>query len=301
MKRAVAPRRILLTGVTSIHGWPLYRRLSSCADIECLFGVRSPKSEEPAAENVAPICLTDRRALAELRERFQPDCVLHAGGVCDLDVCEERPGWAEAINVEGAQNIVDVFKSSARLVYASADLVFDGVDPPEGGYREADATSPVSVVGRTIREAEKLLLAVPGSLVFRLGLPIGASVQGSKGAKDWIENRYRRGLPVTLFHDEMRSCVDCDELAEVFLQGIWQGLSGLYHLGGPRPFSLYEIGARLLRNGSFPEAVLRGIERNQEIDGPPRIGNVGLNSESLERSLARRISEPRQLSQRTEG
>jgi dTDP-4-dehydrorhamnose reductase len=249
-----------------------------------VFGIRPPKTESPAGPRVEGACITDRDGLHRIRKTFRPTHVVHCAGVCDLDVCEDRPDWAYSMNVEGTRVVRDVL-GDLPIFYMSTDLVFSGEDPPSGGYSEFHAPDPVSVAGRTFAEAETLLDGVDRSCVIRLGLPLGHSVTGGKGAIDWIESRFKRQLPVTLFHDEYRSCVSCDAIAEMALRILSEQWTGLYHFGGERAWSLHEIGAYVIERGGYDPALLRGILRRQEIKGPPRIGNVSLNSERCRKRL----------------
>ncbi|MEJ2109258.1 MAG: sugar nucleotide-binding protein [Acidobacteriota bacterium] len=269
--------KVLITGITSIHGWPIYRRLARCFPQENLYGIRPPKTSAPSGPQTEAACITDRAQLDRIRKKFNPTHVVHCAGVCDLDVCEARPDWAYAMNVEGTRAVCEVF-GELPIFYMSTDLVFSGDNPPDGGYEEFHQTDPVSVAGKTFAEAETILASIHRSCTVRLGLPLGDSVTGDKGALDWIESRFKRQLPVTLFHDEFRSCVSCEaiaDMAERILQGQW---AGLYHFGGDRSWSLHEIGAYVIKRGGYDPTLLRGILRRQEKNGPPRIGDVSLNS-----------------------
>jgi len=282
--------RVLVTGVTSIHGWPIFQRLAASCSPERLFGVCPPKKSLTSIANVHPLCITDKRALMGLRDEIRPNVVIHAAGVCDLDLCEERPAWAHALNVDGAANVAQVF-SDARIVHISTDLVFSGESTPSGGYSEADPTDPVSVVGRTFVLAEREIASAPEHTIVRLGLPIGDSIDGTKGGLDWIRGRFKRGLPATLFYDEARSCIDCDELASVVEVVLDRQVNGLYHLGGPMPISLYALGLHVLAEGSYQRHLLKKSSRFEDVDGPPRIGDVSLDSSRIERLLGRPIAE----------
>jgi dTDP-4-dehydrorhamnose reductase len=112
-------------------------------------------------------------------------------------------------------------------------------------------------------------------------LPLGDSILGNKGAIDWIDGRFRRGLPVTLFYDEYRSCIDCEEIAEITVAALALEFRGLFHLGGEKTWSLYGIGEYVLERGGYSPDLLNGRMRHQEENGPPRIGNVSLNSNRL--------------------
>jgi dTDP-4-dehydrorhamnose reductase len=279
--------RILVTGITSIHGWPLYQRLQSMVSPDRLFGVRPPGMQIPNHPNTASICMTDADRLARVQDDFRPTHVLHAGGVCDLDACEAMPRYAHDINVNGAKTIVSLFSASCYIMYLSADLVFSGNDVPKRGYSETDRPDPVSVVGKTYLLAEKEIAKSRRHSIIRIGLPMGDSIQGKKGAIDFIEGRLRKGLPMSLFHDEYRSCIPCADLADAVASLLAMEVEGLFHVGGPLAVSLYEIGERILTRGNYKRDALRKWSRKDDVNGPPRIGNVHLNSTKAERVLGR--------------
>jgi dTDP-4-dehydrorhamnose reductase len=279
--------RILVTGITSIHGWPIYKRLKAVVLPERLFGIGPPNMNIPGDKYAASICMTDREALERIRDGFQPTHLLHAAGVCDLDMCEAKPLYAFDINVNGAKNIVSVFSASSYIMYLSADLVFSGNNPSALGYAETDKPDPVSVVGKTYALAEKEIANAARHSTVRLGLPMGDSIQGEKGAVDFIEGRLKRGLPMSLFHDEYRSCIDCEDLADAVISLFSMEVEGIFHVGGPRAVSLYEIGERILNRGNYRREALKKWSRIDDVNGPPRIGNVHLNSSKAERLLGR--------------
>jgi dTDP-4-dehydrorhamnose reductase len=146
-------------------------------------------------------------------------------------------------------------------------------------------------VGKTYLLAEQEIAKALRRSIVRIGLPMGDSIQGKKGAVDFIEGRLRRNLPMSLFHDEYRSCIGCDDLAEGVVSLLFMEVEGLYHVGGPHAVSLYEIGERILNRGNYRKEALRKLSRKEDVNGPPRIGNVHLNSGKAERRLGRAFKE----------
>ncbi len=290
--------RILVTGVTSIHGWPIFKQLHKLLPETSLYGLRPPKSNIPEADNVSSFCITERNKLTIIRDEFKPTHVVHCAGVCDLDVCEERPEWAYSLNVEGTRAVVDVFGSDIPVLYMSTDLVFSGFNTPAGGYREDNKPNPINIVGETFACAETYVQKCRDHCIIRLALPLGDSISGTKGAIDWIDSRFRKNLPVTLFYDEYRSCVDCEEIGRVAIAALTLGLRGLFHLGGDRRWSLFDIGKYVLGKGWYAPGLLNGIMRHQEKNGPPRIGDVSLNSKKIRCAIIQRniFSESAKLS-----
>lgn len=273
--------RILVTGITSIHGWPIFKEIEKYFSDAAVLGICPPKMKKIHAENILHSCISDRPFFERIKKDFNPTHVIHCAGVCDLDVCEVRPDWAYDLNAGGSETIVSVFSPDAYIIYISNDLVFSGHNPPSGGYTENSKTDPVSVVGKTFVEAEEMIKEASKYAILRVGLPLGDSVTKTKGAYDWIESRLRKGLKVTLFYDECRSCIACDSLGKgvrIFLEN---EIEGLFHFGADKTISIFDIGDHILKHNDYDKTLLKGISLKEEKKGPPRIGNVTMNSEKI--------------------
>src|SRR5262245_56170731 len=162
------------------------------------------------------------------------------------------------VNVEGVQNLLQALAGrDVRLVHLSVDLVFAG--KPGGGYVETDPIDPLTVYGKTLAAAEQLVLdQAPDACILRISLPLGMSFSGHAGAIDWIQSRFKKSRPATLFIDEVRTptYTDClNELYETMLAG---DLHGLYHAGGPGRLTLYQIAQVINRVGGYDPDLLMG-------------------------------------------
>jgi len=269
---------ILITGITSIHGWPIYSAFKERYS-ERVYGI-SPDNMSRFFKGDENVFFCNMEKLSEIEEIFsevRPKAVVHAGGVCDLDRCESAPDFAHEVNVLGTRNIVDLSKD-IYFLYISTDLVFSGNDPMDSGYSELFQCDPVSVVGRTFVEAENEVLQHEMSGIIRLGLPIGPSISGTKGPIDFIAKRLSAGRKMTLFHDEVRSLITTGDLARAVLHFFEKRGEGVFHCAGPKEYSLYDIGAHLVKTRGYEEEHLIRSSRFDEVDGPPRIGRVTLDS-----------------------
>lgn len=74
----------------------------------------------------------------------QPELVLHAAALTDVDGAETDPQEAAAVNVGGTANVASL---GAPLVYYSSDYVFDG--NKREPYLESDGPNPQSVYARS--------------------------------------------------------------------------------------------------------------------------------------------------------
>ena len=57
--------KILMTGVTSIHGWPVFSALREISRPGQLLAVRPPKMNIPAGDDVRSVCITDKKTFTD--------------------------------------------------------------------------------------------------------------------------------------------------------------------------------------------------------------------------------------------
>jgi dTDP-4-dehydrorhamnose reductase len=150
------------------------------------------------------------------------------------------------------------------------------------GYIESDPTDPVTVYGKTMVAAEQLLHDwMPEACILRISLPMGVSFNGHAGAIDWIQSRFKHGRPATLYFDEVRTPAYTDCLNRLYERVLASDVTGLYHAGGPRARSLYEIAQIVNRVGGYDPMLLNGCPRIEAGPIPPRAGDVTMNSTAL--------------------
>ena len=87
--------------------------------------------------------LNKQDKVTQFLDRLRPDVVLHQAALSNLDYCEQHPYKAHATNVEATALIAEWCQSaSARLVFLSSDMVFDG---EKGNYCESDPGGPEKI------------------------------------------------------------------------------------------------------------------------------------------------------------
>src|SRR5207237_6267631 len=103
---------------------------------------------------------------------------------------------------------------------------------------------------------------------------------------------FRADRPATLYLDEVRSCTYCADLNEVFELFLTSDERGLFHCGGPRASTLYEIAQVINRVGDYRPELLKGCPRIEAGPMPPRAGDVSMNSGKLIAELGEQRFEP---------
>jgi dTDP-4-dehydrorhamnose reductase len=274
---------LLITGISGVAGYNAFFHFHKCHPGQVV-GIRPTQTWRLVGKRAQCIIPLDTEHEADLQQLFREHrfrAVLNTTGNCALKSCELAPDMAYRTNVLSARHIARVARShGARLVHLSSDLVFSGTG--SGGCVETDPVDPVTVYGKTMAEGESVVRDIdPSAAILRISLPMGPSFNGHAGAIDWIGSRFRAGRPATLYFDEVRSATYCDDLNPVFRFFLGSAASGLYHLGGPRPVTLNQIGQIVNKGGGYDPALLRGCLRHQAGPIPPRAGNVSMNSQKL--------------------
>ena len=282
--RATLPLPLLITGISGVVGFnalPFFHTLSPGQ----IFGIRQRDNWRLGGPGVEVCDAEDYDELSRLFDRYQFRSVLDCAGNCALKSCELDPQMAWRINVAGPQNLLRVMAGrDVRLVHLSVDLVFSGCG--EGGHVEDDPPDPVTVYGQTMVEAEQCILAAaPEAAILRISLPMGVSFNGHAGAIDWMQSRFKKSRPATLYFDEVRSPHYTDCLNELCAEVLASHLSGLFHAGGRRRLSLYQIAQVVNRVGGYDPDLLIGCPRIDAGPIPPRAGNVSLDSSKLAAAL----------------
>lgn len=275
---------LLITGIAGVAGYNALEYFQKRYPGQVV-GIRQQDNWRLQGPGIEACNAEDPVGLAQLFDRYQFRSVLDCAGNCALRACELDPALAWRINVDGVRNLLSCLRGrDTRLVHLSIDLVFSGSG--QGGHVEDDPTDPVTVYGHTMVAAEQLLAAeMPQACVLRISLPMGVSFNGHAGAIDWIQSRFKKGRPATLYFDEVRTphYTDClNELCETVLAN---DLAGLFHAGGPRPLSLYQIAQIINRVGGYPAECLMGCLRHEAGPIPPRAGNVAMHCGKLSAAL----------------
>lgn len=278
------PLPLLITGIAGVAGYNALAYFQRRYPGQVI-GIRQEDNWRLSGEGIIACNAEDPVQLAQLFDRYEFRSVLDCAGNCALRACELDPELAWRINVEGVRNLLNCLAiRPVRLVHLSIDLVFSGTGP--GGHVEDDPTDPVTVYGKTMVASERLIEErMPEACILRISLPMGVSFNGHAGAIDWIQSRFRKSRPATLYFDEVRTphYTDClNELCETMLAN---NLAGLFHAGGPRPLTLYQIAQVINRVGGYPPECLMGCLRVEAGPVPPRAGNVSMNTNKLSAAL----------------
>jgi dTDP-4-dehydrorhamnose reductase len=130
--------RIVITGHKGQLGTALQRALEG----EEIFGLDLPEHD-----------ITDPKPIVETVTGIQPEVVIHAAAMTNVDGCERDPDLAFRVNTLGSQNVaLACAHAGAAMVHVSTNDLFDG--RLGRAYYEWDSPTPQSVYAHSKAAAE---------------------------------------------------------------------------------------------------------------------------------------------------
>lgn len=284
---------VLLTGASGFLGSACRDLLARRSDIQVslLRSGYGPKLSSPSYSSLeAPLSLSGDELALQSGSRAITH-IIHVGALSSPEVCEREPERAHHSNARFTEMLTEfAARDGAHLTTVSTDLVFDGTKAPLAGLTEEHTPHPISVYAQSKLSAEQATLRTPSNTVIRMALLYGHSTSPSRGVLGWMEDAFKKRLPLTLFTDEYRTPVHVMDAAHVILSLSEQALPGIWHCGGPARLSRVEFGTLVAKALRCDPALIRPTSRLANTTGPARPEDVSLNSEKLWKTLER---EPR--------
>ncbi|MBW7922041.1 MAG: UDP-glucose 4-epimerase GalE [Rubellimicrobium sp.] len=192
--------RVLVTGGAGYIGSHTLVELLSAGHEVCVIDNHANSSPE-ALVRVAGIAgrdlgshvldIRDTAALAAVAQGFRPDAVIHFAGLKAVGEGEENPLAYYEVNVGGTLSLLRAMEAAGcgRIIFSSSATVY-GM-PQYLPYDEDHPLAPVSVYGRTKRQAEDILRdwaaargragAPAAAILLRYFNPTGAHESGRIG------------------------------------------------------------------------------------------------------------------------
>jgi dTDP-4-dehydrorhamnose reductase len=233
--------KLLVTGASGLYGSKL-AQIATTRDYKVHSGY---SRDQPAYGAAIQFDISDKKRVAEIFNKVDPDVVVHAAALTDVDKCEENKDLAWKTNVEGTRNVVEAVKATdAFLIYISTDYVFNG---KTGLYKESDAPDPINYYGFTKLEAEKIVQNVADEYcVARTSVVYGSTpAAGKVNFALWLLNKLKTNEKTRIVTDQWNSPTLNTNLAEMTLEIIERKLTGTFHLSGATRINRYDFAKQI--------------------------------------------------------
>jgi dTDP-4-dehydrorhamnose reductase len=244
MEAKWCPLKLLITGASGLYGSKL-AELATARNYAVYSGY---SRDQPAYGAPIQFDASDKNQVEKAVKKVNPEVVVHAAALTDVDKCEINKELAWKINVEGTRNIAEAVKTSrAFLIYISTDYIFNG---ETGLYKETDRPDPINYYGLTKLKAEELVK----DLIDEYCIARGSVIYGSTPAAGkvnfalWVLNKLKRNEQIKIVTDQWNSPTLNTNLADMTLEIIERKLTGTFHLSGATRISRYDFAKQIAEN-----------------------------------------------------
>lgn len=171
---------------------------------------------------------------------INPDIIINAAGITNVDDCEKNYNKAYQINYLGAKNIAQICKNlKIKLVHLSTDHLFDG---KKRKYTENDKITPLNNYSKSKLLAEDYIKKnLNNFLIIRTNF-FGVGYNHSKKFFDFIIERLKRKKKIYLFDDVFYSPISIPRLSKIILIMLNKNAKGLFNVVSDERISKFKFG-----------------------------------------------------------
>ncbi|MCK5822384.1 MAG: SDR family oxidoreductase, partial [Bacteroidales bacterium] len=219
--------------------------------------------------------ITNKTELDYIIKRYNPNTIINAAAVTNVDFCEDNKAECWQVNVEALNYLTQISNElNIHLIHISTDFIFDGLT---GNYSEDDAPNPVSYYGLSKLEGEKFVQSNANKwTIIRTVLVYGLTESRSRSnIVLWVKQSLENNKPINVVDDQYRTPTLVEDLAEVCVYAAENEKEGIYHVSGKDFMSIYDIAIATANFFGLDKSLISTISSialNQKARRPPRTG-----------------------------
>jgi nucleoside-diphosphate-sugar epimerase len=115
--------------------------------------------------------VADRAGLAKALDGV--DAVVHLAAIVGYPACKKEPQLAQATNVDGTRNLLDLRRPDQKVIFASTGSIYGSI--PDYVCNENTPTTPITLYGETKLAAETMVLEAGNGVAYRYATAFGVS------------------------------------------------------------------------------------------------------------------------------
>ncbi|MDQ1280997.1 MAG: dTDP-4-dehydrorhamnose reductase [Thermoproteota archaeon] len=247
--------RLLVTGASGLLG----EKLTSLA-LKRGFETYGTYNINPIdVSNSVHLNLADRRTVLDVCKKIDPDYIINAAAITDVDLCEREKNLALTINTESAGYLAEASRMiGSHLVQVSTDYIFDG---KKGEYSEMDEPNPINNYGYSKLLGEKKVSSIARSwCIARTSVVFGWGREKRPNFATWILNGLKTRKNFSIVTDQYASPTLNTNLAEMLLEIAEKRLQGIYHVAGRDRINRYDMAIKIAETFNLNKSLLSPVE-----------------------------------------
>jgi dTDP-4-dehydrorhamnose reductase len=231
--------------------------------------------------------LDSKEALTKALEVLDPQFVIHAAGLTNIEQCEANPTLAKYINVDLTKNLAAVCaKLNIPMIYISTDHLFSG---NESLANEDHPVSPVNVYAKTKAEAENCILDFDSeALIIRTNF-YGWGTGYRHSFSDMVINHLRAGKKISLFKDIYYTPMLIEDLVYTVHELVYKKAKGIFNVVGDDRISKYDFGLKLAKEFNLDNDLIDEAKIISESSLIARPHDMSLSNQKISSYLGRKM------------
>lgn len=253
-------QKVLIIGASGFLGSKLLPEFSADAEFEAM-GTSYSQSKtytlnKPQMGQTISLDITNSEKVKEVIEKINPEMVIIAAALADMDRCEIERELAVKINIQGVENIVRCCQNR-KVVYYSTDAIFDGI---KGNYKEDDLPHPINFYAETKWRAENIVKTLPNHLILRICMMYGDHREGPKFT-NWLIRNLSEKKTVNVATDFTTRPTFVEDIAKATLALLKKKRTGIYHVTSPSILSSYAMAQIVAKIWKLDTALIHPVRR----------------------------------------
>ncbi len=271
-------KKILITGANGLLGQKLVYLLSNQENVHLLATARG-ECRFSIPENISykNLDITNADNCKSVIDEFQPEALIHAAAMTQVDACETERELCDSINITGVQNLIQAIgNTKTHFVHISTDFIYEG---DEEEYFEDSKVNPISYYGESKWKSEQLFEKVkfPYSIL-RTVLVYGVLEDLSRSnIVLWAKEALEKGQEINVVNDQFRCPTLAEDLAMACFQVVEQKSTGVYHISGKDFLSILELVFQIADYWSLDKSLVNSIKTSSLNQPAKRPAKTKLN------------------------
>ncbi|MBW8683701.1 SDR family oxidoreductase [Chitinophaga rhizophila] len=234
--------KVLITGSNGLLGQHLIPVFLEDSRYQVIASGRGPnRLPRQAGYTYEATNLRDATSVKHLLDKHQPDIIIHAAAMTQVDDCERNKDLCWDTNVAATRYLLKAAeKHNAFIIFLSTDFVFDGL---QGPYAEDAAVNPISYYGSSKVAAENMVRgsSLPWAIV-RTVLVYGIAADSKRSnIITWVKNNLEQGKKLKVVDDQWRTPTLVQDLAAGCKLVADKNATGIFHISGNETLTPYQM------------------------------------------------------------
>lgn len=244
-------KKIFICGIGGLVGSKFVEIAKNKFEIYGSYNLRNPKFK---FVNSFQIDITDKNKIKSILSEINPDIIINATALNNVDYCESHEKEALEVNFQAVAELSNISNLlNAKFVHISTDSVFAGTK--EVPYSENDVPNPINMYGISKKRGEDEVLKNEKNLVVRASvlygwLPKKMSETKTSSLKQhnfaqWLILKLILKETVKIVTDEFSSPIIAEDFVKSIIHLLKGTHSGIFHSGPPIKINRYEFSVKM--------------------------------------------------------